>query len=314
VAIPAVALILLVGSAARRWHLTLCTRVLAWAGLSGAGVGVYATFIEPFRLQVETVQLQLPAEREGFDVVRLAILSDLQTDRVTDYEQYAVSRLIALQPDAVFILGDVFQGSQGAFENQLPALRALLARLDAPSGVFLIPGNVDFPPERINRLAEGTRIQPLVNRIVRVTAGDRRLTIGGVEMDYRSPRARETIDQLESDGGRGDIRILLSHRPDVMLELRRSSRIDLVAAGHTHGGQVVIPGFGPPIISSRLPRVVGAGGLHEIDGRTIYVSRGVGHERGQAPRLRFFCPPAIDLITIPFRSRVPPSSGSPAVP
>jgi hypothetical protein len=55
---------------------------------------------------------------------------------------------------------------------------------------------------------------------------------------------------------------------------------------------------GPLTISSRVPRRVGAGGLHELDGGWIYVSRGVGAERAQAPRLRLGAVPEVSLITL----------------
>jgi hypothetical protein len=87
-------------------------------------------------------------------------------------------------------------------------------------------------------------------------------------------------------------------RPDVALGLRPGSRIDLVVAGHTHGGQVVLPGFGPPMTLSHVPRAVAAGGLHDLGGNAIYVSRGVGCERGQAPRIRFLCPPEVSLLEV----------------
>jgi GH43 family beta-xylosidase len=109
------------------------------------------------------------------------------------------------------------------------------------------------------------------------------------------------VDRLESEPG-DDIRILLSHRPDVVLGLRRDSRIDLVVAGHTHGGQIVVPGFGPPMTLSNVPRAVAAGGLHRINENAVYVSRGVGCERRQAPRVRFLCPPEVSLIALQSQS------------
>ena len=70
-------------------------------------------------------------------------------------------------------------------------------------------------------------------------------------------------------------------------------------AGHTHGGQVQIPGFGPPITQTGVPREVGAGGLHTMDGARVYVSRGVGVEHAaNAPRVRLFCPPELSLLTL----------------
>jgi predicted MPP superfamily phosphohydrolase len=70
-----------------------------------------------------------------------------------------------------------------------------------------------------------------------------------------------------------------------------------VLAGHTHGGQVVVPFFGPPVTAIRLPRRY-AGGLNDYEGTPLHVSRGVGMERGFAPQLRFLCPPEICVIDL----------------
>ena len=94
------------------------------------------------------------------------------------------------------------------------------------------------------------------------------------------------------------MRILFAHRPEVVYRLGPNTRVDLVVAGHTHGGQVQIPFFGPPITLTSVPRHVAAGGLHDMNGRRIYVSRGVGWEHGHAPRVRFLCPPEATLLTL----------------
>ncbi len=98
--------------------------------------------------------------------------------------------------------------------------------------------------------------------------------------------------------GDGDVRILIAHRPDVVHELTPHTRVDLLAAGHTHGGQVQLPLIGPLSTASGVSRDFAAGGLHVIDGRALYVSRGIGVERGQAPRLRLGAPPEILIVTI----------------
>jgi predicted MPP superfamily phosphohydrolase len=101
-----------------------------------------------------------------------------------------------------------------------------------------------------------------------------------------------------------DHRIIISHAPDFVDALPVT--VDLVLAGHTHGGQVVVPLFGPPHTASRLPRRY-AGGLHEFRGTPVHVSRGVGMERGFEIPVRFLCPPEIGIIDLQL-----PLAGTPA--
>ncbi len=112
------------------------------------------------------------------------------------------------------------------------------------------------------------------------------------------------IRRLAEAPGSTDIRILLTHAPDAALLLPRDSRVDLVVAGHTHGGQIQLPLVGPLVTFSRVPRDVAGGGLHVLDGTQVYVSRGVGCERGQAPQIRFLCPPEVSLLTL---ASIPPA-------
>jgi predicted MPP superfamily phosphohydrolase len=278
--------------------LTAGARLLAGAVCALGPVGLYATRVEPFRLRVHAARVPLPAARAGAGPLRLGVLADLQTDRVTAHERRAVERLLALAPDLILLPGDLFQGTDEELERELPRLRGLLARLSAPGGVYLAPGDHDRP-DVIARILEGTGVRMLANETARLTVGDRRITLAGVELDWCSPKARATIRRLEAEPGTDDVRILLAHRPDAGLLLAPGSRVDLVVAGHTHGGQVVLPWFGPPVTLSRVPRAVGAGGLHRLpNGQRLYVSRGVGLERDQAPRIRFLCPPEVALLEL----------------
>lgn len=281
-----------------RGRLTAPARWLAAIGILPAAVGGHATFVEPFRLRIETATVAVSAARAGSHPVTVAVLTDLQTDRVTDYERTAIDRLLARKPDLILIPGDILQVAPGDFEERAVAMRELLGRLDAPGGVFVVQGDIDRSPDQLLHLIEGTRLRPLFNEIAETQVGDRRIAIAGVQLDYASPPARDIVRQLAERTDPATIRLVLAHRPDVALVLPESAEIDLVVAGHTHGGQIVIPGFGPPLTLTKVPRRVAAGGLHAIDGHPIYVSRGVGCERGQAPRIRLFCPPEISLLTI----------------
>ena len=303
VLLPTLGIALLIGArltlrGQRWWTLTNPVRIVALASLCAIPIGIDATWIEPFRLQLETARVAVSPRRDGSGVVRIGVLSDLQTARVSGYERDAVARLMALKPDIILLPGDVFQGNREAFEAERAALRDLLGQLSAPGGVYLVLGDVDKGGAYLDEILRSTQVRLLVDESVRVDVGDRHVTIAGVELDVTTGRARETVEHLETDEGEGDLRILLAHRPDVALGLVPNSRIDLVVAGHTHGGQIVLPWFGPPLTLTHVARAVAAGGLHSLGGNAIYVSRGVGCERGQAPRIRFLCPPEITLLEV----------------
>jgi predicted MPP superfamily phosphohydrolase len=91
--------------------------------------------------------------------------------------------------------------------------------------------------------------------------------------------------------------MVLGHRPDFALGTGPGG---LLVAGHTHGGQVQVPLWGPPFILSAVPRNWGAGGLYVVDAsRSLLVTRGAGVEHADdAPPLRFNCRPEIVLLNI----------------
>jgi hypothetical protein len=258
-------------------------------------VCAYATFVEPYRLIVERSDVPLTGLAPGDQPIRIVVLADIQTDHVGAHEHRAIDLALAEQPDLIVVPGDIFQGREPVFRHELPAMRALLARLKAPYGVFACIGNVDNPA-RTPELTAGTDVRMLFNEIVVVEIRGRRVAIGGVDWKCYSRRAQETFRAMAHT--EADLRILLCHIPDGALVARASDRIDLLIAGHTHGGQVVVPGFGPLMVASDVPRRVAAGGLHRLNGQLLYVSRGVGFERGWAPPMRLFCRPEVSVLTL----------------
>jgi uncharacterized protein len=294
VAIPLAALLLL---ALTRRRAGRFLRTGAVAAVLLAPVGAYASLIEPERLELERAELELDPRREGDRPLRIGVIADIQCEEVGGHEREAVDRVMAERPDIILLAGDYHQGGGDKLDEQLPALRELMSRLDAPGGAFAVQGDVESLAEA-RRVMAGTGVRLLVNEVERVRVADRLVSVAGIERDYWSRNAGRTLARLEQARGEGDIRIALAHRPDTIQRLPADSRVDLTVAGHTHGGQIQLPLLGPPTISSNVPRRVGAGGLHELDGRWIYVSRGVGAERAQAPRLRLGAVPEVSLITL----------------
>lgn len=257
-------------------------------------IGLYASHIEPFWLRVERVELGVPQNEAG---LRIGVLSDLQTTEVGDYENEAVDTLLAEEPDLILIPGDIWQLDVGdGYVDKAPEFSALLARIDAAvPHVFMVNGDTDTVAN-LQRLTQGTSIVVLDNDVIEVEVDGVPVRIGGLTHNGDNSRPPEVIEQLMG-GGPDTFRILLAHRPGVVDLVPPNSPLDLIVAGHTHGGQIAIPFFGPPVTFTTVPRSVAAGGLHLLDGYPIYVSTGVGRERRLAPQVRFGVRPSVGIIT-----------------
>jgi predicted MPP superfamily phosphohydrolase len=286
-----------VGLAINWPHQGFLGRATAIVALLAGPLGLYGTHIEPFWLRVDTVSLPAPAEMAGF---RIGVLADLQATEIGDYEREAIDELIAAAPDVVLIAGDLWQMSDARFQTQVPAFAAELARIgSAIPYVFVVKGNTDSVAG-LRQLAEGTGVVVLDNEVAEVVIGGRAVRIGGITLDGDEGRAQKAIAELiapPADDAVNPFRILLAHKPDEIERLPGDDSVNLVVAGHTHGGQIRFPGFPPPVILSSVPRTVGGGGLHRLDDHWIYVSTGVGRERERAPQVRLGVRPSIGILT-----------------
>jgi len=263
-------------------------------------LGFYGSVLEPRNLQVERVEVPIAREHAPSEPLRVAVLADIQSRSVDDHLRTAVREAMRFEPHLIVLPGDLIQlESEEEYLAAVPQFRELLQPLDAPLGVYFVIGNTDSD-ELVARVFEGTRVRLLVDETVELEFAGRRIVLGGADIFQLSPSSPECFvsrfDRRDAD----ELRILVSHLPDhgVTWLSGRTPGIDLSIAGHTHGGQVTIPGFGPPVTLSLVPRAVAAGGLHRVHGRQIYVSRGIGMERGLAPPLRILCPPEVALLTL----------------
>lgn len=255
-------------------------------------LGWYAAFVEPNRLQVEHVRVTLSTWPEGAPPLRVAVLADIQSPLLTAREREAVAVTNALQPDLILIPGDLVAQSLRE-DNPVECGRFVAQALRAPLGVYAVNGDVDeYIAGGLEKILEGTPVRLLENESV-LLAKEIPVELAGFD-----PRDPASYHRSLRQSPRASCRIAMVHRPRHARELQGVG-FDLVISGHCHGGQVVVPGFGPPITLSPLPREIAAGGLHAIGaGTQLYVSRGVGMEAGFAPLLRLFCPPEITLLTI----------------
>jgi predicted MPP superfamily phosphohydrolase len=304
-AVIAAPLVMLGVLVAERWStsaapvptLTRPAHVLAVALVLLAPLGLYASRVEPRRLEVAHHTVALAGDVAGRDAVRVGVIADIQTIGVGPYERRAVRELLAERPDVVLIAGDLFQGTPSQWTQSQDAYRALLRDLDqVPAGAFVVGGDVDG--NAVPYIVEGTGVTYLRSEVTELAVGDRRLRVLGVPLEPDDES--EAALQAFADAPRtGEARILLAHRPDWAQRFGRGAAgVDLVVAGHTHGGQIQVPVLGPLITMSGVPRTVAAGGLHVLDGQPLYVSTGVGMEQQGAPQIRLGARPSVAILTL----------------
>lgn len=269
---------------------------LATPALALAAIYVDAYHVEPRMLRVRSHVLDRVGRGRATSL-RILHISDIQAATIGPHEERALREGLARSPDLIVLTGDYVEAEFGADTEarEAAALRAVMRRLDftAPLGVFGTDG--DAGPSCRETFTEG-RVRCLVDESVLVPLpGGDTLSITGLSRTRGRERDPAWLARLLERGPTGRHQIVISHAPDFTDAL--PVKVDLVLAGHTHGGQVVIPFFGPPITASRLPRRY-AGGLNELGGIPLHVSRGVGMERAFSPPVRFLCPPEICVLDV----------------
>ena len=284
--------VLSMGSAMALWRarkdLAICSGV---SSVILALLTYYVFLIEPYWLETSYWQIASPKIDRPF---RIVVVADLQTDRFSDYERGVLRRAMEEKPDLILLAGDYIQAHRQQYRAMCGEINAYLREIHfgAPQGVFAVRGNVD-PPIYWHEIFAGLDITNVdVHRSFDL--GTLRLTCLGLDESYY-PAAKVINPQP------GKFHLVLGHVPNFAL-----GRIegDLLVAGHTHGGQVRIPLIGPIITHSRVPNSWAAGLTILSNGAKLLVSRGIGMERGHAPRLRFLCRPELMVIDlIPEKSK-----------
>jgi predicted MPP superfamily phosphohydrolase len=266
---------------------------LATVSLAGETCYLWSRRVEPFRLEVTHAQVTSP-RLAGTPPLRLAVVADLQTDAITAWEVEVFDRLVAAAPDLVLFAGDYLQLHSPEFERELPALQAQLRRLHPRLGSYAVGGDVDM--HGADAVFAGTDVHVLHDETVALP-GVPIDVIGLSRMRSRAPFVDAgTVRRL----GQERFSIVLGHAPDFMLAALRD-RLDrdaLFVAGHTHGGQVQLPWFGPIVTLSAVPRWLAGGGVFRHGSTWLACSRGIGMEREHAPRVRFLCRPQLLLLEL----------------
>ncbi len=232
----------------------------------------------------EPVLSRLPAAFDGYTILQL---SDLHLDMRPDITEALIGRVRDLEYDLCVLTGDFRARTYGPFTATIEALTRLRAVLKEP--VYAILGNHDFvemvPP------MEAMDIRLLLNESTYIERGGQRLYLAGIDDPhyYRVDNLEKAATEIPSEAAA----VLLAHSPEIYRQAAHAG-FDLMLCGHTHGGQVCLPGGWAPYYNAKAPRRVcrGAWQHHTMRG---YTSNGCG---SSVVDVRYNCPPEVTLHTL----------------
>jgi len=223
----------------------------------------------------------LPPLFEGFTILHI---SDLHVDM----NEVAMNRLIELigsmQYDVCVLTGDYRGRTFGPFQPALDGVARVGTHLKQP--IYAVLGNHDTIQMVPGLEAMGIRV--LLNECETIVRKDQRIYLAGID-DAHFFRV-DNIEKAALSIPRGEFSILLSHTPEVYRQAAHAN-FDLMLSGHTHGGQICLPGSIPIKLEAVLPRRMGAGPWQYND-MTGYTSVGAG---SSVVPVRLNCPPEITL-------------------
>jgi uncharacterized protein len=235
-------------------------------------------------VRVRDNEVAIPGLPAAFDGFRILHMSDLHTDMHPPATAALAHTVAGMKCDVCVLTGDYRARTFGPFETALHELAGVCRNISAPIyGVF---GNHDSI--RMLPSMEALGIRMLLNEHVELRRDGAVICLAGVDDAhyYRVDNIEKTAARLPADG----VSILLSHTPEIYRQAAHAG-FDLMLCGHTHGGQICLPGGIPVTLDSRCPRYMGAGPW-TYGGMRGYTSAGAGT---CIVPVRLNCPPEITV-------------------
>lgn len=250
---------------------------------TAAGTAAHGYLYERHHVLVTEETLEVAGWPSALAGLRIGLLTDLHRSATVSHEMVAgaAQLIMARTPDLIILGGDYVTNRDKRFVH--PAAEALAA-LKAPHGVFAVLGNHD--DERDITMALGSAgFEVLRDARTQITIQGEPVDIAGLR--YWTHRVGDITRALK---GASPTLILAAHTPKRLIEAAALS-VPLLLSGHTHGGQIVLPGVGA-IAAREFPVVAGSA---RRDNTTVFVSRGVGTV--YVP-VRVNCPPEVAILSI----------------
>lgn len=264
--------------------------------LIGVGVFIYARYIEPQLLIVKEKPIVAKSIRLEGQAVKIVQLSDLHLGPHYDMNklQRVVDKINAIEPDILIFTGDLIDDNKTFTEAKETIEK--LSQLKAKLGKYAVFGNHDHGgngTKRYRLIMEESGFNLLVNEHEKITLKNgQKINIMGIDdMIFGEPSVEEATKGIDKK----DYNLFVSHAPDVADEVAKYP-IDLQISGHSHGGQVTIPGINIQFTPMYAKKYIK--GMYKMENNSrmqLYVNVGIG--TSQLP-YRFFNIPEITLFTL----------------
>lgn len=280
----------------QKTKLLLLKRILRIFGVLAVFLSLilaYAYFIEPRRLVVNEQELKVPHWTAKLNDFKIVAISDIHGGS-NDVTEEKIQRLVALaneqNPDLIVLLGDFVSEERGRHsELRMPVetIAANLRGLRAKYGVYAVIGNHDwwYDETKVRNALEKNGIRILENEVLPLAVNDETVYLWGIEDYWKSDNV--PLEPFLPLFGKQNI-IAITHNPDSLF--KAPNDISLLIAGHSHGGQVLIPFYGA-VAFVNDPRLMK--GFIEINGKYAFVTSGVGCS---GPQIRFGVTPEIAVL------------------
>jgi uncharacterized protein len=236
------------------------------------------------RVTVRRNELKFAALPELFEGYTILHISDMHVDMSGAAMKHLVARVEGLHYDLCVLTGDYRGKTFGPFDATLEGVAKVRAHLKSP--VYGVLGNHDTI--QMVPAMEAMGIRMLLNECEVIARDGQRIYLAGID-DAHFFRV-DNIEKAAAPIPNGEFSILLSHTPEIYRQAAHAN-FNLMLCGHTHGGQLCLPGSIPIKLEAALPRRFGAGAWHYHD-MSGYTSVGAG---SSVVAVRLNCPPEITL-------------------
>jgi uncharacterized protein len=280
-------------------------KVITMVSLEATAVGLigyaYGTKLEMNWIEITNTTVKLPRLDPAFNGLRLVQISDFHLGQWMNKERLdtVIGMAVDLAPDYFILTGDYLEyqpygmpNETATYEDNIDIISSSFSKLSALCPTIAILGNHDHMINAgwVESSLSQAGVEVLRNSVKTIQRGAAELHIAAVDdVRQKMDRLDQVMEALPENGAA----ILLAHEPDFADVSAATGRFDLQISGHSHGGQIVLPIIGPPLLPAMGRKY--PSGLYYVNNMLLYTNRGIGVTTINA---RFNCRPEITFFTL----------------